>query len=233
MTRPPVQAPPHARPALPPAELAPALEVRGLRCTRAGRRLFDGIDVALDAGELLLLRGANGSGKSSLLRQLCGLLPIERGELRWRGEAIAVHDERYRAGLAYLGHANALSAELTALENLRAGLALAGVAADEDDCRRELDALGLARHADRESRRLSMGQRRRVALARVLLSRRVLWLLDEPDAGLDAEGLALLDERLAAHRATGGIAVVATHREPRAGERALSLPAVLPDARDA
>jgi len=223
MTRPPAASRPH------PAELAhaptSALEVDGLRCTRAGRRVFDGLEFALGAGEALLLRGANGSGKSSLLRQLCGLLPIEHGLLRWRAQVIDANDASYRAELAYLGHGNALSAELTALENLRAALALAGVRIDEAACRRELEVLGLARHADREARRLSMGQRRRVALARVLLSQRRLWLLDEPDAGLDAAGLALLDQRLAAHRASGGLAIVATHREPRAGERVLSLSA--------
>lgn len=216
---------------MPPAEPAPAaaLQARGLRCLRGGRALFTGLGFELDAGALLHVRGANGSGKSSLLRLLCGLLPCERGELRWRrrrvGAGDSAHDAAYRGELAYLGHGCGLSGELTALENLRFALAVAGAPAAPAECREQLARLGLARHERQPARRLSAGQRRRVALARVLLSRRPLWLLDEPEAGLDAAGLALLDEQLGEHLRRGGLAVVATHRAAAPGERALVLDA--------
>lgn len=198
-----------------PAEAADArsLSAAALACRRGGRTLFSGLDVELRPGRVLELRGANGSGKSSLLRVLAGLAPAAGGELQWRGRAVRPGDVVYAREMAYLGHQNGLSAELSATENLRFSLQLGG--GEYTEAARPaaaLQAWGLTAQASQPVRRLSQGQRRRLALARVWLARRALWLLDEPCAALDAQSVLLFDTRLAEHLAEGGMAVVATHR---------------------
>ena len=193
------------------AEPAGGLAVRGLACARGGRLLFSGLGFEAGPGDVLQVRGANGSGKSSLLAMLCGLLPPRSGQVLWRQRTVAPGDTEYARDLAFLGHTGGLSSALTVRENLRYALALAGAAAAESECRRLLQALRLARDGDVPVGRLSQGQRRRAALARVVLSGRRLWLLDEPHAGLDAEGSAVLEEQLALHAHRGGVAVVTTH----------------------
>ena len=191
---------------------AVGLSVRELECTRGGRKVFAGLGFELKAGEAIEVRGANGSGKSSLLRLLCGLLPPSRGEVRWRDRPVRAGDAHYAQELSYLGHASGMNADLTALENLQFSLHVAGSARAASACREVLARLGLERRENDSARHLSQGQRQRLVLARVLLSARPLWLLDEPCAGLDADAERLFGEFLRDHLAQGGLAVVTTHR---------------------
>ena len=188
------------------------LSVRDLACTRAGRIVFAGLTFSAQAGATLLVRGANGSGKSSLLRLLCGLLQPAHGEVHWRGRPIAAQGAHFSAQLAYLGHADGMRGELTLRENLDFSLHIAGERPDAAGRRAVLERLQLVGRENDAVRLLSQGQRRRLALARVLLSRRPLWLLDEPHAGLDTGGEAVIDACLGEHTQGGGLAVVATHR---------------------
>lgn len=185
------------------------LAANALGCARGGRLVFRGLDFELGAGEALALRGPNGSGKSSLLRLLAGLLPPAEGAVRWNGEDIAGARESHRARIGWLGMQDALKPALGLEENLRFAAALRG--APPGAARRGLDAMGLGALADVPARRLSQGQRRRAAIARVIAEDARLWLLDEPTLALDDEATARLGEALAAHLGRGGLAVVATH----------------------
>jgi heme exporter protein A len=185
-------------------------EGRDLGCVRGDRAVFAGLDFALEPGGALVLTGPNGSGKSSLLRVLSGLLPPAAGDLRWAGRPVADDPEAHRAHLHYQGHHEALKPELTAAENLGfwAGLHGGGAAAVADALERfELDGL-----AEEPVRLLSAGQRRRLSLARVLASPAPLWLLDEPSVGLDRRAVRRLVAEIEAHRAAGGLVVLATHQ---------------------
>lgn len=189
------------------------LEALELDCERGGRTLFRALSFRLEAGEALRIAGANGSGKTSLVRMLCGLLAPSQGEVRWKGSNIASLREDYSRELVYVGHASAVKDDLTAAENLAIACAIAGNPVDE----RALGA-ALARfelREDRPVRRLSQGQRRRSALARLALSPdRPLWLLDEPFTALDTEGIAVLDELIEEHRSRGGALIFTTHQDP-------------------
>ncbi|RZJ09661.1 MAG: heme ABC exporter ATP-binding protein CcmA [Rubrivivax sp.] len=180
---------------------APQLHVDALACRRGGRSIFKGLSFELHAGQALELRGANGSGKTSLLRLLAGLMPAAAGTVRWLG---------LPNDMAYLGHLNGLSPDLSALENLRFAQQLAGGEAAAPAA--VLRGWGMDAVATRPVRHLSQGQQRRVALARLGLVRQRLWLLDEPCAGLDEAGERLFYSRLAEHLDEGGLAVVATHQ---------------------
>ena len=160
------------------------LEADNLECVRGERRLFAGLGFKLEAGELLYLQGKNGAGKTSLLRMLIGLLPPETGEIRWKGQSI--NSEEFRTDLCYLGHLNAIKEELTPLENLLAAARLADEALTEDDAIDALEQVGLAGREDLACKYLSQGQKRRVALARLVKEKRPLWILDEPFVALDA-----------------------------------------------
>lgn len=175
---------------------------------RGGRRIFAGLSFALERGDAVLLRGPNGSGKSSLLRILAGFLAPAVGRLVWDGEPVAHDPGAHRARLHYVGHLNAIKNELSARENLAFAAALAGGQGPLAD---GLDAFGLAPLADVPGRLLSAGQKRRLALARLLAARRPLWLLDEPGVGLDRASRERLAGAIAAHRNGGGIALIATH----------------------
>lgn len=188
------------------------LEVSGLECVRGERRLFAGVGFRLDGGELLSLQGRNGSGKTSLLRMLCGLSPAADGEIRWRGEAIGRLGDDYRRELCYLGHHNAIKDELSPLENLLASAHLAGESLDAGEALDALERVGLAGREDLACRYLSQGQRRRVALARLCHERRALWLLDEPYVALDAAAIELVAGLIGAHLQRGGLAVLTTHQ---------------------
>ncbi|MDR3322574.1 MAG: cytochrome c biogenesis heme-transporting ATPase CcmA [Zoogloeaceae bacterium] len=188
------------------------LEADNLECLRGERRLFSGVGFCLAAGELLFLQGKNGVGKTSLLRMLCGLTPPEAGEIRWKGENIRALAGDFRAELCYLGHANAIKEELTPLENLRAAARLADEAGSETEALNALTQVGLAGREDLPCRSLSQGQKRRVALARLVRERRPLWVLDEPFVALDTHAVDWLANLIAAHLQRGGLAAMTTHQ---------------------
>ena len=188
------------------------LEADNLECVRGERRLFAGLGFRLEAGELLYLQGRNGAGKTSLLRMIIGLLPPETGEIRWKGEPIRRAGESFRADLCYLGHLNAIKEELTPLENLDAAARLAGHAVSEDEALDALEAVGLAGREELSCKYLSQGQKRRVALARLVVDRRDLWILDEPFVALDVAAVDWLAGQIAAHLQRGGLAVMTTHQ---------------------
>ena len=189
------------------------LEGKDVACIRGERKLFDHLNFTLHGGELLQVQGANGAGKTSLLRMLCGLTPVAGGEICWGGTDIGKLGEIYRADLLYLGHHNAIQESLTARENLQATAALAGVVLGDFESGDALRRIGLRGREDLPSRFLSQGQKRRVALARLMWSKAPLWVLDEPFVALDVAALALLAETIAAHLLHGGMAVLTSHQE--------------------
>lgn len=168
---------------------------------------------------MLYLQGKNGSGKTSLLRILCGLSHPATGEIRWRGELVGKLGEDYRRELCYLGHYNAIKEELTPLENLLASARLADEVLDEGAALDALEMVGLAGREDLACRYLSQGQKRRVALARLVNERRALWILDEPYVALDTAAIELVAELIGAHLQRGGLTVLTTHQavEVKAG----------------
>ncbi len=198
-------APPHT----PPRLEAPLLEVLDLACQRGGRRVFEGLSLVLEAGVLLALTGANGSGKTTLLRALALLVPLEAGVVRWQGKDVAADREFWRGQIAWLGHLDGLKGDLMVRENLLIAERLRGGDGSRVDA--ALATFDLTNLASRAVRTLSAGQRRRTALARVVASGAVLWLLDEPLNALDAPAQTALRTALATHLASGGLAIAATH----------------------
>jgi heme exporter protein A len=187
------------------------IQADDLHLWRGEVHVLRGLSFGLKAGECLQITGANGSGKTTLLRALCGLVPLEQGRISWRGADIRSDSSGYHNELAYLGHDNGLKGDLSATENLRYALGLRRRVA-VSDCAAALRRVELAEHSDVPLRRLSAGQRRRVALARLSLMGAALWLLDEPASNLDTAGHALLGQLLEAHVRAGGAAIVATHQ---------------------
>jgi heme exporter protein A len=177
------------------------LSVESLACRRGERLLFDGLSFTAGAGDAVIVTGPNGAGKTSLLRMIAGLLPAEAGAVALDGAPVG------RESLHLVGHLDAVKGALTVRENLEFSHALLGGQGDAAP----LEALGLGALAELPTRVLSAGQKRRLALARLLVAARPLWLLDEPTASLDADGQARLAAIIAAHRAGGGIVVAATH----------------------
>ena len=186
------------------------LEAAELECERGARTLFRGVSFVLRAGELLRVAGANGSGKTSLLRILCGLARPSAGEVRWKGQPIAALKEDYARELVYIGHAPAVKDDLTPRENLEITCRLAGHPTRSEALAEALERL---RVPDLPVRKLSQGQRRRAALARLLVSKAPLWLLDEPFATLDAEGISLIDGLMGRQADGGGAVVYTTHQD--------------------
>ncbi len=195
----------------PPALPNDAFAGRCLACRRGERRVFEGLDFTLPAGGALVLTGANGSGKSSLLRLLAGLTPPEAGMLAWDGIAIADDPAAHRARLHFIGHADALKPVLTVLETLEFWAGMRGGVGQVDAIGDALDRFRLAALAGTPCRLLSQGQRRRLALARLVASPADLWLLDEPLAGLDEDAVGDLTDAIAAHRKAGGRIALSTH----------------------
>jgi heme exporter protein A len=183
----------------------------GLACLRGGRMVFSGLSFSLDAGAALVVTGPNGSGKSSLLRVLAGLLRPLAGRLAWAGQAVDEDPGAHRRRLAFMGHADAVKPTLTVLDNLRFWAALADPREPAERARLALEAVGLAGRGGLPGRHLSAGQKRRLALARVIACPARLWLLDEPTVGLDEDGRTRLAAEIARHRAGGGVVVTATH----------------------
>ncbi len=191
--------------------LGAALEVRDLHLWRGERHVLRGVELTASAGTLWHVRGPNGAGKTSLLRVIAGFLWPEAGSVRWKGEEVSALGDVFSAQMAYLGHEPALKADLSARENVGYLVRLRRELTDQ-----ELTAafarVGIAEHADRPTRMLSAGQRRRAAMARVLLSGAPLWLLDEPFTNLDAAGVELFAGLLAEQVASGGVVLVTTHQ---------------------
>jgi heme exporter protein A len=203
------------------------LAVEQLACIRGERQLFRDLNFRLAPGEALLLHGPNGSGKSSLLRLLAGFLPAAAGRVLWDGAAALEDAEAHRARLQYLGHQDAVKSQLGTADNLLFWAQLYGLdavaAATAVDA--ALDAAGLTRQRRLPGRYLSAGQKRRLALARLLLKPATLWLLDEPTNALDTSAIAWFGDLLATHRANGGMILLASHvAVPLPGARQLDLP---------
>lgn len=189
------------------------LFVQNLTCARGDRLLFKNVSFELNAGGLLYVLGENGSGKSSLLRVLCGLLNPEEGDVLWFGKSIKLEVENYLSNLTYIGHLNGLKEDLTALENVQMCAHLAGNNVGEKESLTALTAIGVARCANLPVGVLSQGQKRRVTLARLWLSQSKLWILDEPFAALDVASVEILASRLSEHMANGGMTIMTTHQE--------------------
>jgi len=190
---------------------ARGFDLAGLAIRRGERLLLRGVVLTLEPGQALTLIGPNGIGKTSLLRVLAGLLPRAAGSLRLDGLDPREEPEAYAARLLYVGHRDGVKPALTVAENLRFWIRLFG--AETKGEARALAAFGLARQADLPAAYLSAGQRRRLALTRLAAIPRPVWLLDEPAAGLDADGRGCLADAIAAHRAQSGLVVMASHGE--------------------
>ncbi len=188
------------------------LEVSNLACTRGDHQLFSGLNFSLGAGELMQVQGENGSGKTSLLRTLCGFMQPAAGDIHWRGRNTRELGEEYFAEMIYLGHMNAIKDELNAVENLRISAGLSGCAVDEKGALEALRRMGLRRREHLPVKVLSQGQRRRVALSRLLVSEAHLWVLDEPLTALDIGAVGLMQELIGEHLSKGGMAIFTTHQ---------------------
>lgn len=188
------------------------LEVKDLACARGEHQLFANLSFGLLAGELMQVQGANGSGKTTLLRTLCGFTRPLAGEIRWQGQPIRELDEGYHADIIYLGHLNAIKDELNALENLRISSALAGYEVSDSDAIAALRRMGLRGRETFPVKVLSQGQRRRVALARLLVSKAPLWILDEPLTALDVGAVGLMQALIGEHLENRGMVIFTTHQ---------------------
>ena len=189
------------------------LEVKNLECVRGARRLFKGLNFSASPGELIELRGANGSGKTSLLRIICGLAAPESGEVLWQKRPVRALREEYYALVAYLAHQNGLKDELSPIENLRISSGVAGQNLTKEDAQRILSSVGLSDQTNIPTRALSAGQRRRVGLARLLASKATLWILDEVLTSLDEAAIEMARRFITEHLRSQGIVIVATHQD--------------------
>jgi len=202
------------------------LEVVDLACERGDLRLFSGLNFELRAGELMQVQGENGSGKTTLLRTLCGLVQPVAGKVLWSGQDIAEWGDAYHEQMCYLGHLNAIKDELSAIENLQMSAGVAGFSVSEQDAITVLRRMGLRRKEHLPVRVLSQGQRRRVALSRLLVGDAKLWILDEPLTALDVGAVGLMQELIGEHLSNGGMVIFTTHQPLQVAgvqTRALSL----------
>jgi heme exporter protein A len=188
------------------------LHVDRLACVRGDRQLFSGVSFQLSAGEWMHLQGDNGTGKTSLMRILCGLAPASAGEVRWAGKPIHQSAETYRSDMLYLGHTLSLKDDLSALENLQFEAAVSGESLNVHRAHEVLDSLGLRGREHLPLRVLSQGQKRRVALARLLASSARLWILDEPFVALDPGAVSQLVDLLGQHVSSGGMLLYTGHQ---------------------
>ena len=177
--------------------------------------MFSGLAFDLGPGTLLHVRGRNGSGKTTLLRALCGLLTPDAGEIRWNGEDSRRLGDDYQADLLYFGHLNGIKSDLTGIENLRVSSTLDGDEVEDAQLWTALEKMGLAGFEDLPTRVLSQGQKKRVALARLLVTNAPLWILDEPFTALDLDAVESLQVLIARHVDQGGMVILTTHQEVR------------------
>ena len=185
------------------------LQGTGLSCIRDDRVLFEGLVFELVSGQVLLLEGKNGSGKTSLLRILCGFREPDAGQVFWCGDAI--NDSQYYADMAYVGHLDGVKKELTVLENLKVSLALGR--SGQYSIGQALTKVHLAGYDDVLVQALSAGQKRRLSLARLLITQNIVWILDEPFTSLDKQGIALIETLMSEHCANGGMIVLTSHHD--------------------
>ena len=193
--------------------MSAALELRALQCVRGDRLLFGAVSASVRAGQMLRVQGANGAGKTSLLRMICGLAQPAGGQVLWLGQPIARLREEFNRQLVYLGHAPALKDDLSALENLHAGSGLGGLPCSHAEATAALAQAGLRGRERLPARVLSQGQRKRVALARLALSHAAaLWVLDEPFNALDDAACTWLQGLIDAQLGRGGVVVLTSHQ---------------------
>ena len=182
----------------------------GLCVIRGDRCLFQELNFALSPGELLLVEGANGCGKTSLLRSIAGLLELESGSISWNGRSVRQNQQQFRASLVWFAHRIGFKGDLTPEQNLRFEAGLRSFR--NQDFMTVLSRVGVSAEASLPMRALSAGQQRRVALARMILSNAPLWMMDEPFTNLDSDGQALLRELVSEHLEAGGICAMASHQ---------------------
>ena len=188
------------------------LSAHRLACVRGDRHLFSALSLSVSAGEWLHVRGANGSGKTSLLRLLAGLAQPAEGDVLWAGHSIRADDGEYRRSLLFLGHQGALKEDLTAQESLRFSAAIDGFGLTNCDATHALSKVGLKGSEDLPVRCLSAGQKRRVMLARLVSRTAKLWILDEPFTALDIKAVEMLEALIGEHVNAGGMAVMTSHQ---------------------
>lgn len=188
-----------------------SLTTRDLACTRGHRTLFSELNLEVNKGQVLLVEGSNGSGKTSLLKMLTGLRPADAGEVLWDEHNIETLGAQYHAQIAWLGHCNGIKEDLTAVENLRIARTL-----DQANNRKINDVLEMVKLRAQKNalpRQFSAGMKRRLSLARLLLIKSPLWILDEPQAALDKTGIAMFESFLTDHIKDGGMAVMTSHHD--------------------
>ncbi len=185
------------------------LKVENLACSRDERLLFSNVGFELLPGQILLLEGSNGSGKTTLLRILCGFREADAGEIFWRGQPLA--DSDYFDEMAYVGHADGSKKELSVLENLHFALALN--TPGHYSIAQALDKVQLAGFDDNPVQTLSAGQKRRLSLARLLITHNQLWILDEPFTSLDKRGVELIENLMMDHTRQGGMVIMTSHQD--------------------
>jgi heme exporter protein A len=196
--------------------------VSNLSCSKGDKRLFSGVSFTLQPGQWLHLEGDNGVGKTSLLRLACGLSALENGEITWNNQAVSKDPQTFRANLAYLGHQLALKDDLSPLENLQTDAAIVGRQLTVSDAKQALAQMGLRGREDLPVRVLSQGQKRRTALARLLVSSAKLWVLDEPFVALDTMAQNALSEVINAHLAKQGMVLLTSHQAVSLGGQGFS-----------
>ena len=189
------------------------LDIIKLTCVRGDKQLFSELSFSVAPGTLLFVHGPNGSGKTTLLRTLCGLTMEEEGEIHWNKESVKSLREDYLRNVSYFGHLNGLKDELTGLENMRISTQLAGVEVSDDEISDVFARLGVEVCQDLPTKVLSQGQKKRTALARFLLLKTKLWILDEPFTALDVKAVDLLQTVIGDHVRNDGMVILTTHQE--------------------
>lgn len=189
------------------------LEVSNLTAIRDERVLFENLQFEIKPGELVQIEGRNGTGKTTLLRIVTGLGDREEGIIKWKGEEVEKSRDVFHQDLLFLGHQTGVKRELTALENLRFYQSIQNNRSSDEEIFTALTQVGLAGREDVPVAQLSAGQQRRVALARLWLSKQILWILDEPLTAIDKQGVKVLESLFASHADNGGIVVLTTHQD--------------------
>ena len=187
------------------------LEIQSLECVRDDRLLFSELSFTLADSEVLQIEGANGCGKTSLLRIICGLRLAEAGKVNWCGESIQRNREDFYANMVYIGHLPCIKGDLTVLENVRALLDTRSLSVSDQVIEAALIRVGLESYDDVPGKALSSGQRRRILLAFVELAKAKLWVLDEPLTALDVQGVQLMESMILEHKQAGGSVIFTTH----------------------